>query len=425
MDGHRRDDARAAQIGDIKCFDPPRIVFQLQRPLQPLQRLAAALLLRGAAQDLLARVERGALDEAQPLAAFGDLDHGFSPGALAQERLELLAVVALGRQQNAFRHCAARRIILPQQVGDRLAVLLERLVDHLRILAAHVAVLEVQHGEAAFRAAAEADGVGVRKRRRDDTLFMLQVFDGTDAVAQRSGRLEAQLLRRALHLFAQRGDELAALALEDQGGLRHAGAVVRPIASLEAPAGAAAHLVLQAWPFLSDVARELPRTVRQQQGVLDHADDLARLKAAAEGAVVIGAVLRRAARDRHDRIVAFRVDADEGVALVVLEQDIVVRLVALDQRVFQHQRLEFARGDDDVEIPHLVHHRGDLRQMLTAKIARDAVFQLLRLTDVKHLAVLVEHDIHARQQRQIIRFFQQRVKHVPFPCPLLRRRTTR
>ena len=61
--------------------------------------------------------------------------------------------------------------------------------------------------------------------------------------------------------------------------------------------------------------------------------------------------------------------------------------------------------------------------MLAAEVADDAVFQPLGLADVDDLALFVEHDIHARKLRQIIRFFQKRIKHVSFPLLLLYRYT--
>ena len=77
-------------------------------------------------------------------------------------------------------------------------------------------------------------------------------------------------------------------------------------------------------------------------------------------------------------------------------------LVALDEGVFQHEGLKLAARDNDIEVAHLVHHGGDLGQVLAVEVARDAVFELFGLSDVNDLVVLVEHDVHARQQRQTV-----------------------
>ena len=281
----------------------------------------------------------------------------------------------------------------------------------------------MQYREAALRAALETDRVGVRKGRGDHALLVRERLDRADAVAQRGGLLEAKLLRRLLHSAAQSFDQFRALSFQDQRGLFDAAAVVLLRHVLETPSGAAAHLILQTGPVLADITREFPRAVRQQQGLADRGDDLARLIAPAERAVIARSILRSAAGERQLRIGTLKIDADEGITLVVLEQDIVVRPVALDQRVFQHERFEFAVSDDHVEIAHLVDHRRHLRQMLAAEVADDAVFQPLGLADVDDLALFVEHDIHARKLRQIIRFFQKRIKHVSFPLLLLYRYT--
>ena len=89
-------------------------------------------------------------------------------------------------------------------------------------------------------------------------------------------------------------------------------------------------------------------------------------------------------------------------------------LMALDEGVFQHQSLQLTAGDDDVEVPHFLHHGGHLRQMLAVEIAADPVFELLRLADVDDLVMLVQHDVHARQQREMIRFFPQSFQHAVF-----------
>ena len=174
--------------------------------------------------------------------------------------------------------------------------------------------------------------------------------DRAQTVAQLRRVLKPQLLRRLFHLGTEVGDKLVALAVEYEHGLGHAAAVVLRAAALYAPAGAGPHLVVEARPFLADIPREAPRAVRQQERLADGIYYLVRLSPAAEGAEVSRAVLARAADDGHHRVLAARVDTDEGIALVILEEDIVVGLVALYERVFKHQRLELAASDDDVEV---------------------------------------------------------------------------
>ena len=366
-----------------------------------LERRCCWVVRRRAAPDLLAGVDGGALDEAQALAALRRLEIDPAPGRLAQKRLQLLAVLDLDREQNGLRPAApAGGVVLPHQVGHRLGVLLQRLVHHLHVLARKVAVHEVEHRKAALRAPAEAHRVGIGKGGGDDALPVREALDRPQPVAQLGGALEAQLLRRLLHLAAQLVHQLAALAVEDEHGLLYARAVIPGAAVLQAPARAASHVVIEAGALPADIPREFARAVGQQQRLGDGVDDVPRLAAAAEGAEVARAVLPRAARNAHGGVLLPQIHPDEGIALVVLEEDVVVRLVALDERVFQHQRLELARRDDDVEVRNLFHHGRHLGQVLPVEIAADPVFQFFGLADVDDLAVRVQHDIHAGQQRQ-------------------------
>jgi len=88
-----------------------------------------------------------------------------------------------------------------------------------------------------------------------------------------------------------------------------------------------------------------------------------------------------------------------------------MRLMTLYKRIFQHQRLKLGACDNDIEVRNLFDHGRDLRQMLAVEIAADAVLQLFRLADVYDLVLRVEHDVHARQQREIICFFAQSIQH--------------
>ncbi len=108
----------------------------------------------------------------------------------------------------------------------------------------------------------------------------------------------------------------------------------------------------------------------------------------------------RAAIERDARVLVAR-DVDERKALVVLEQDVVARLVLLDQVELEQQRLGLRRGDRDFDARHLRQHRHRLVGVDAAvEIARHAVAQVPRLADVEDPAVLVEHAVHARLGRE-------------------------
>ena len=258
----------------------------------------------------------------------------------------------------------------------------------------------MQHRKAALGPAHKANGVGVGEGGGDDALFVGKALDSAQSVAQLGGPLKAQFFRRLFHLSAQIFDQLPALAVEDQGSLHHAAAVILRVAVAEAPAGACAHVIVETGPLFADIPRKLAGAVRQQQGFGDRGDDVPRLAPAAEGAEVFCPVLASAALDRHGRVFLPHIEADKRIALVVLEQDVVMGFVPLDERIFQYQSFKLAACDNDVEVPHLIHHGGNLGKMFSMEITRDTVLELFGFADIDNLALLVEHDVHARQQRQ-------------------------
>ena len=141
MDGHRRDDAGRAEVGDIEGLDAVRKGLQLQGLLQPLKGFAPPLGGARPAQDLLPCVERGALDQAHPLAALRRLEGNAPPGVTAEQGLQFLRVLQLHRQEDGPGPAAALdAVVLAHQIGDRPGVVLEGLVHHLGVLAHQIAV---------------------------------------------------------------------------------------------------------------------------------------------------------------------------------------------------------------------------------------------------------------------------------------------
>ena len=75
-------------------------------------------------------------------------------------------IVDLTREQDRLRPAAAvRREIFAHKLRYGLAVVLQRFVEHLDVLANKVAAHKMQHNKAALRSAAEADGVRISKCR--------------------------------------------------------------------------------------------------------------------------------------------------------------------------------------------------------------------------------------------------------------------
>ena len=405
--GHAGDDAAVAEVGDVKRLNALGRRIKLERALQPFERFEAALRLGRCDEDLLARVFVRHLRQAALVAALRHGERDLVPRRLGEQLLERILPLERARQQHLPRIRAAALVILLHERGKCLTVGLHRLFKEGFVLVREVAVGKVQHGEAALCPARKADGVRVGVSRGDDALVVFQPLDGAKPVAQRRRIFKPQRLGRGLHLLGQLGSQLRRAPVEDHLRLADGLQILRTCDVLQAIACAGAHVVIQARAGTPDIARETARARRQAQRFADGIDDLRRHAPPAIRTEVFRAVLFRAVDERKRRVRLRHIQTHKGIALIVLEQDVVFWLVQLDERVFEHERLEFGLHDDDIEIRNVRDHGRHLRQVLAAKIARDAVFECFCLADVDDLTVLVEHDVHARQQWEHIGLFAQ------------------
>src|SRR5699024_2342340 len=124
-------------------------------------------------------------------------------------------------------------------------------------------------------------------------LPVAQALDGAYAVAQRGRGLESQLLRRLLHLPREAGGELLRLAGQYQLRLGDGVAVGLAAERAQAPAGAGAHVVVQAGALPANVPREAPRAGGQLQRLAHRVDDVLGLRPPAEGPEIARRVLGR------------------------------------------------------------------------------------------------------------------------------------
>ena len=232
---------------------------------------------------------------------------------------------------------------------------------------------------------------------------------------------KAQLLRRLLHLRRQVGLDLFKPPLQQGDGLGD-GLVVGGL-QLVPPAIAVAfvHVEVQAGPLLADVPGELLSAGGQAQGGAQGIDDGLGVLPAGIGAEIPGPVLRHLAGQGEPGI-GLVGQADIGIALVVLEQDVIPGLVPLDEGALQHQGLELAVGDDHVEVVDLADHGPGLLGMGggVLKILGDPIFQRLGFAHIDDGVLGILHDIYARLQGQTVGFFFQFVKGHDRPSPLLR-----
>ena len=148
---------------------------------------------------------------------------------------------------------------------------------------------------------------------------------------------------------------------------------------------------------------------------LDHLHGPAARARREERSEVAVAVLQHAPRHERPRPVLARRDLDVGVRLVVAEEDVVARLVLLDERVLEGERLALGLRDDRVDRLELGEHRLRLHVLRPrAEVRREPLADRPRLPDVQDLplGVLVEVDAglvgvegEVRERRPRSRFY--------------------
>ena len=117
---------------------------------------------------------------------------------------------------------------------------------------------------------------------------------------------------------------------------------------------AAADVIVEASSCV--LARDLPFAGQIGKQSAQHIQGLVDSPHSGEGAEVAGSVLLHAAGDDDAGIILLPGDLDVGVALVVLEANVVLGAVFLDEVTLQDKGLYLRVGDDEIEIGDVVHH---------------------------------------------------------------------
>ncbi len=217
-----------------------------------------------------------------------------------------------------------------------------------------------------------------------------EFLGGLQAVAQAHGLLEVLFLRGFFHAVSQSGDDGPGAAFEEGADVVHGGGVLGGVGAVHAGAEAAAQVEVQAGArfVLHGQAGVLAQRVHGVHEVLD-APHGARVGVRA---VVAGAVLEDAARDDEHREGLVR-EFQEGVVLVVLEEDVVVRAVLFDEVRFEHQRFDFVAGADEFEAGGFGRESPALAACLEVLV--DAGAEVVGLADVDGHVRLAPEDVHA------------------------------
>ena len=270
-------------------------------------------------------------------------------------------------------------------------------------------VPEAQHRRThAVRRACQRHHVHLHIRVHNDLLPGAHLGDGCDLVPQQRCRLKFQPVRGLLHpLVEDLQDVLFAVADQVHSALD--GLIVVFAAD---PAAAHCHALadvrIQAGASFADLLREALIAPWQQKGIHGGFCHLPRRKAGGIGADILSIVLLLL---QHEGKAGpgFPGHLDIAVALVILQQDIVLGGVRLDLAGFQHQRLELALADDDIKRIGVGDHLADLVVVgnALAEILAHPDAQALGLADINDGVAFVPDDIHPGQKRQHAGFLIQ------------------
>ncbi len=219
------------------------------------------------------------------------------------------------------------------------------------------------------------------------------MLDRRDPVAQLARAFEVPGVGGLGHLLLERPQDLIRLAVEKHRRAIDGLHVGRPVDQRDAGRGALVQVVVEtdlfvardalvAFPIRKEPVQQVERAVgRARRGVRTE---------------VAPTVVDDAASGDDPR--PFLVgDLEVGIRLAVFQHDVVPGLVALDQLVFEDQRLGRGVGADDVEIGDMPHQLAGLRVCVPRRleVGANPIAQAHRLADVDDVAVRVPHQVDA------------------------------
>ena len=230
-----------------------------------------------------------------------------------------------------------------------------------------------------------------------------------DAVTEGRRLFKLPVLRRLCHLLLHGGAHLPQLTGEEPCRLLHAAAILRPIGAIgAAKAITLTDMVVEAGPLFANIAGKTAGAGRQLQRRRHSMERLPRLMSPTEGAEILRPIPSGLADHGKAWIFFLLIQTDKGIALIILQKDIIAGLMALDKGVFQDEGLKLRAHHNGVELLHLGHHEPRLFIVPRGRleILAHAVTELLRLAHIDDQSRLVHHEIDAGGQGQTLRHLQ-------------------
>ena len=243
--------------------------------------------------------------------------------------------------------------------------------------------------------------VGLLEAARIDALVRLDRRQRGEPVAIDRGALEIERGRRLIHLRRHFLFHRLAAAGEEFVGLAHQFAIAGEIDLLRARRRAALDLIEQARP-----RARLEKQIRaraQQEGALQRVDGAVDRAGRGERPVIMARPRARAAMLEDLRRPVIRRDQDVGKRLVVAQQHVEARAQPLDQIGFEQQRFGLGLGGDELHRRRRRDHAHDAAVVAgRPRIGGDPLLDVLRLADVEHVALGVDHAIDAGRRRRVL-----------------------
>ena len=398
---HAADAGAVAPVGNIVALDGAGGLGQAQHLRQLIQKLFLPGIAAALAGQPLDGVGVGHLDEVRLIAPLRDIELHLAAPLLVEGLLQSVHIRRQLIHGNDFRYLLIVEVVPGQ-----------KFLPHRRDVGGIVEQKLPLVGQPPLPEAEDsrADAAGRTRQRYHVHLHVgvnhhllpcRHLGNGGDLVADEGRCLKFQPVRGFQHPLVE-GFQNILFAVADEVDSAFDSLIVVFTAYLAAAhRHALADVGVQAGAAPANFLREPPAAPGQQKSIHRRLGHLTGRKARGIRADILRAVILFLQRERQPRPLVL-CHLDIAVAFIVLEQDVVLRGVGFYLACFQHQRLELALADDDVERVGVGDHLADLvvvRHTLPEILAHPDA-QTLGLADIDDGAAFVPDDIDARQKRQ-------------------------
>ena len=367
-----------------------------------------------ALEETLSRILHGHFNQLALVASLGIKDGNFFPFAFPQILLSRLAVVQRHRQQDLIGNESVSLVELRKQRTHDFIIGKLKVFQRVGLISGQLPLSNQQHlhfDETAFPI--EPENILVDAPVRNHTLFFQGFLDRLNLIANLRRRFELQRRRFLLHFLFQLGDQLLLLPFDKQHRSSHLLPILVRRDGQDTGRQAALDLVLKTRP--AAIPEVVVRTVSQQEVLLDDIDGFPRRDGGRKRAEITIAVFHDLTRGEDSRPRVLGCDFDAQITFVVLQPDVVSRLILFDEIVFENQSFFIAAGNQGFNVFDAAKQKLNLRTLVrVVEVNAHAGTEIFGLADVHDFFALVPHQVDAGARRKVGELFCQR-NHRPIP----------